>query len=414
MPDLHGYHALLGASGIGILLAYWLPRFFLERGPGYSFLLMLFGFATFSLVPGLPPVPDPALHPHMWELVSELCVVFALFGTGLRIDRVAVWSRSVPTLRLLAVVMPVSIALVAGSGWLIAGLTVAGSLLLGAVLAPTDPVLAGDVQVGPPLEGGEHPLRYSLTTEAGLNDGLAFPFVHLAIALVVAGQLTGQLALDWVLNDVFYRIVVGGLSGIAVGWLLGKILFDWPSSNAISETGSGVIALAGVLPAYGLTELLGGYGFIAAFLAGFTLRRYEAQHRFHRSMHDFCEAIEQASTSALLFALGAVLPVLLPALDLQTALVVLLLILLFRPVVGYLAISGTNLRLRERLVVAFYGVRGIGSIYYLAYAGSRLELGNERQLWAAIAFAILASTLIHGLTAGLAVDKAMGEAESKG
>ena len=143
---------------------------------------------------------------------------------------------------------------------------------LGAILAPTDPVLAGDVQVGPPHEGGEHPVRYALTTEAGLNDGLAFPFVHLGIAVATAGGFSLALAGEWFARDLIYRVIVGAVAGAGVGWLLAKVLFDWPRENALSKTGSGVIALAGVLLAYGLTEVIEGYGFIAAFTAGYTLR----------------------------------------------------------------------------------------------------------------------------------------------
>ena len=95
--------------------------------------------------------------PQPWEIVSELCVVIGLFGTGLRIDRIAGRNQWRPTARLLVIAMPLCIGLVALVGWTLAGMTLAGSLLLGAILAPTDPVLAGDVQVGPLQEGGEHP-----------------------------------------------------------------------------------------------------------------------------------------------------------------------------------------------------------------------------------------------------------------
>ena len=94
----------------------------------------------------------------------------------------------------------------------------ASALLLGAVLAPTDPVLAGDLQVGPPTEGGEHPVRFALTTEAGLNDGLAFPFVYLALAAL--GGLSGTEAFNWLSYDVAYRIAAGAVSGVLTGWLV--------------------------------------------------------------------------------------------------------------------------------------------------------------------------------------------------
>jgi NhaP-type Na+/H+ or K+/H+ antiporter len=170
-----------------------------------------------------------------------------------------------------------------------------------------------------------------------------------------------------------------------------------------------VIALAGVLVAYGATELLEGYGFIAAFVAGLTLRRAESEHEFHARLHDFSESIEHALTAILLIGLGAALPALLQELDWPGAAIGLGLIFLVRPLVAWLSLHRTLLTGRRRMVVAFYGVRGVGSIYYLAYAGSHMELTNEAQLWAIIAFTILVSTVVHGFTAGLAVEKATGE-----
>ncbi|HEX8401867.1 MAG TPA: cation:proton antiporter [Allosphingosinicella sp.] len=408
MFGFEAYHILLAAIGASIIASYWLPRFLSGREPATSTLLILTGFVAFAWIPGMPASLDPVSTPRPWELIAELCVVVSLFGTGLRIDRLARRNLWMPTARLLVIAMPLCIILVALVGWAAAGMTFAGSLLLGAILAPTDPVLAGDVQVGPPHEGGEHPVRFALTTEAGLNDGLAFPFVHLGIAIVAAGGLSFGLAGEWLVRDVIYRVAVGAAAGAAVGWLLGKVLFDWPRENALSKTGSGVIALAGVLLAYGATELVEGYGFIAAFISGFALRRSETHHRFHRRLHDFSEALEHSLTAIILVAIGAALPMLWSYFEWQHAAIGAALIFLIRPAVAWVSLAGTKFGGRERLVVSFYGVRGIGSVYYLAYAGHYVELVNEPQLWATVAFTILLSTIVHGLTAGLAVERVTG------
>ena len=413
MFGLDSYHFLFVAVGSAIVLASWLPRFVSGREPSTSALLILAGYVAFSFVPALPNAFSPVEHPRLFEVVAELCVVIGLFGTGLRIDRIAGRKQWAPLLRLLGIAMPMCILAVALVGWMAAGMTLAGGLLLGAVLAPTDPVLAGDVQVGPPQEGGEHPIRYTLTAEAGLNDGLAFPFVHLAIAIAIAGAVTPELLGEWVARDLGFRIAVGVAGGVAIGWTLGKILFDWPSDNALSNTASGVVALAGVLLAYGLTELAEGYGFVAVFVAAYTLRRSETHHKFHRRLHDFSEALEQAMTAVLLIALGAAIPALWPYFSWSHALIALALIFLIRPLVGWLSLMGSTIQGRERWIVAFYGVRGIGSVYYLAYAGHQLKLTDEGALWATVAFAILLSTVVHGLTAGIAVSRATGEGENK-
>ncbi|HUE79724.1 MAG TPA: cation:proton antiporter [Sphingomicrobium sp.] len=387
------------------MIAFWIPRFFSGREPAASALLILAGVLAFTAIPGMPAAIDPRSAPRVWELVSELAVIVALFGTGLRIDSLTSYRRWQPTIRLLLVAMPLTILAVALLGYWLAGMTIAGAILLGAVLAPTDPVLAGDVQVGPPTEGGEHPVRFTLTTEAGLNDGLAFPFVYLGLIIAAEGFTPEQLAFEWFPRDVIYRIGVGAASGAAIGWLLGKILFSIPQRNALAGTGSGVLALAGVLLCYGATELIEGYGFIAAFVSGLALRRAEESHEFHARLHAFSEAIEHALTAVLLLLIGGILPLLWSELDWQHVAIGLALVLLVRPLAGWVSLGGTDLRLRERLVVAGYGVRGIGSIYYLGFATSHFEFVNEGQLWATIALTILISTVLHGLTAGAAVER---------
>lgn len=409
MYGLDPYHVLLASVGATIILAFWLPRFVSGREPAASALLILGGWAAFSWVPGMPAAIDPVRSPRIWELVAELTVIIGLFGAGLRIDRLTNRAAWTPTARLLLLAMPLTIAAVAVFGWAAAGMTLAGGLLLGAILAPTDPVLAGDVQVGPPLEGGEHPVRYTLTTEAGLNDGLAFPFVHLGVAVAAAGALTASVATHWLLVDVVYRILVGLAAGVATGRVLGKVLFAWPRKRALAGTQSGVIALAGVLLVYGLAELAEGYGFIAAFVSALTLRRAESRHDFHRRLHDFTESLEHALTAILLVGLGAAIPALLPHLTWTHAAIAAALVFAIRPAVGWVSLGGTRLSRRERFVVAFFGVRGVGSIYYLAYAGREIELVDRAELWATVAFAILLSTLVHGLTAGVAVERVAGD-----
>lgn len=402
---LNSYHIALAVVGVIVIAARWLPRLISNREPAAAPLMIMFGAAAALLIPGLPSLPDPRQTPLVWELVSELTVIVALFGAGMRIDSLRPWRRWIPTFRMLGIAMPLTILAVALLGVGLAGLTVAAAILLGAVLAPTDPVLAADVQVGPPHEGMEHPVRFTLTTEAGLNDGLAFPFVYLGLIVAAEGLNPGIWAVDWFLRDIVYRVALG----LAMGWLggkaLGVILFSVPRGAVLAETGSGVIALAGVLLCYGSTELIEGYGFIAVAVLGLTLRRIEEEHVFHRQLHDFSESIEHALTALLLIALGSVMPILFVDLTWTHLALAILLILVIRPLSGWIALSKTGLSRRDRAVVSVYGVRGIGSIYYLCYAGSHIEFVNEAQLWSLIALVILMSTVLHGFTVGWAMDR---------
>lgn len=411
MYEFSSYHLLLVGLGLAVLLAYWLPRLFSAREPAAAGLLIGLGLIVFGWAPGTPAALNPLTIPLPWEIVSELCVIVGLFGVGLRIDKLRDLERWRPTFRLLAIAMPLTILAVATLGWTFGAMTLGGGLLLGAVLSPTDPVLAGDLQVGKPNEGQEHLVRRTLTAEAGLNDGLAFPFVYLAMAIATAGGLEASGFMEWLWRDVAYRIVVGAISGLLIGRLLAFLLFECPRENALAKTEAGVFAMAGVFLAYGLTELIEGYGFIAVFIAGVTLRRTETEHDYHGRLHDFSENIEHALTAVLLIALGASLPALLGSLTVWGALIAVALIVIVRPLLGWVSLLGSKLRGRQRMVVAVYGVRGVGSIYYLSYAGSHMELQNEAELWAITALTVTLSSILHGFSAALAVDKVTGPSD---
>lgn len=400
---LNSYHVALAVFGAIVILARWLPRLISRREPAAAPLMILFGAGATLLIPALPTLPDPRQTPLPWELMSELTVVVALFAAGMRIDSLRPWKKWWPTARMLGIAMPLTILAVTVLGIGFAGLTVAGAILLGAVLAPTDPVLAADVQVGPPHEGAEHPVRFTLTTEAGLNDGLAFPFVYLGLIVAAEGLNPTAWALDWILRDVLYRIAIGVVMGWLGGKALGYILFMIPKGALLAETGSGVIAFAGVLLCYGSTEIIEGYGFIAVAILGLTLRRIEEDHHFHRRLHDSSESIEDALTALLLVALGSVLPLLFADLSWTHFAVAIALLVVIRPVSAWLALLNTDLDHRSRAVVSVYGMRGIGSIYYLCYAGNQLEFVNENQLWSLVGLVILLSAILHGFSVGWAM-----------
>lgn len=391
-----------------MILAYWLPQALWSRPPSSIALIMALGMLSFQWLPDMPAPLDPLQSPAIWEQVSEVVVIVVLFATGLRIDTIPPWRTWMPTLRLLVIAMPLTILAVALLGWGMAGMTFAGAVTLGAVLAPTDPVLAGDVQVGPPSEGREHPVRFTLTTEAGLNDGFAFPFVYLGLALAARGSEPGPWFFDWFTIDVLYRITVGVVGGSAIGWLLGKMSFEAPGWRTLADTGPGVIALAATFMCYGLVELAEGYGFLAVFFAGIFYRRANAAHEVHARMHIFSESVEQALTVFLLFALGATLPFLWPYLDWRHSVLGFGLIFVIRPLSSYIALAGSPGTKVERFAVSFLGVRGIGSIYYMAFAASHIDFIDKEELWALVAFTIFASAVIHGATANIVMRRATG------
>ena len=397
-------HSLLYTlAGLAALGGALLPRLIghLPASPPMAFLLL--GFAVFALPLGLGSI-DPVEHGSATEYLTEVGVIVALMGAGLKLDRPLGWCTWQPTVRLLAITMPLTILLTALLGWWAVGLAPATALLLGAVLAPTDPVLAADVQVGPP--GGdpeeEDDLRFSLTSEAGLNDALAFPFTNAAIAMALAGTDPSGWLLDWFAVDVVYKLVVGLVGGILVGKLLGVVVFRTPENLRLASRGEGFVALAGTFLAYGCTEAAGGYGFLAVFVAAVALRRSESDHDYHQTLHDFAEQTEQLLMIALVLLLGgAVASGILAPLTWPAALTGLLVLFVVRPVTAWVGLSGTTTPKHERAAIAFFGIRGIGSLYYLAYAVEHADFPNVDRLWALVAFTVVVSILVHGTSATL-------------
>lgn len=182
---LDAYELTLLLAGLALLGAAWLPHLVKRNPLTLPILYVTLGALVYTLPLPLPPA-SPIRFSLVTERLTELTVIVALVSVGLRIDTRFGWRRWALTWRLLAVSMPLTILAGwwLGQAWL--GYGMATALLLGAVLAPTDPVLAGDVQVRPPGQGGEDPVRFALTSEAGFNDGLAFPFVWAAVALALA------------------------------------------------------------------------------------------------------------------------------------------------------------------------------------------------------------------------------------
>lgn len=413
--------------GGGLLLAVLLPTLVRRYAVSAPMVLLLVG-----MVLGLLPYPDdimlaPADHPVFLEHLTEMAVIVALMGVGLALDRPLelrrprTWLGWGATWRLLAVTMPLSIAAVAVVGWWAVGLAPASALLLGAALAPTDPVLASDVQVDGPTafdddEAGEidedDEVRFALTSEAGLNDALAFPFVYAAIFLASVGAPAEWLA-GWLAWEVVGKIVLGAVVGVALGWGLARLAFRAPApSLRLAETGEPLLALAAVLLSYGAAEAIGGYGFLAVFACALTLRSAERGHEYHVHMHQTVERLERLLTLVVLLLLGAALTgPLADDLSWGAFAVAAALVLVVRPLAGVVAlrlgrarargphVGAHRLRGQQEWAIAFFGVRGVGTLYYLAYAANQTEFAGMDEVWAIAGVTIALSVLVHGVTA---------------
>lgn len=392
-------------AGFAVMAAAALPRLTADRPLSAPLLAVAVGAALFALPLPLP-TPDPLEQSELTERLTEVTVIVALAGTGLKLDRPFGRRHWRTPVRLIAVAMPLFIFLVAVTGSVALGLAPAGALLLGAILAPTDPVLATEVQVGPPVDDeeeqeGEDEVRFGLTAEAGLNDGLAFPFTNAAVAISAAGLAPAGWFGEWVLIDVIREIGVGVAVGILSGRLLSALILR-AGRTPLAESREGILALACTLATYGAAELAGGYGFLAVFLGALTFRRSERSHAFHDVLHEFIDQAERGLTMVLLVLFGgAVVGGLLAPIGLAGWAVALLVVLVIRPLTAGVALVGLPVPRRELAAIAFFGVRGIGSFYYLAHAlplGVFSQIDGER-LWGIVGAVVLISVVVHGVTA---------------
>jgi sodium/hydrogen antiporter len=401
------------------LLASWVKRLPLSM----AMLYLLIGAALGPLGAGLVRV-DPVLNSAVLEPILEVGVLISLFSAGLKLRAPVSAARWNLPIRLAVAAMLITIALLAPAAGLL-GLSLGGALLLAAILAPTDPVLASDVQVE--HAGDEHEVRFALTGEAGLNDGIAFPFVMLGLGLMGLHAL-GPYGVRWLALDVAWGLA----SGLAVGWLLGTALGrlvihlrrTMNEAVGLDEfVGLGLLALS-----YGVALFVHGYGFLAVFTAGVALRRVErklsggrppqdlvvgaepgAEHESATDPEDapaymawavlsFNERLERVVEVGLVLLIGAMLPA--SAIALQSAALAALLFVFVRPLSVMLALTGTGVPTAHRHLMAWFGIRGIGSVYYLMFAVQRGLPGAEaRNLVDLVLGVVAASVIAHGVSA---------------
>jgi NhaP-type Na+/H+ or K+/H+ antiporter len=343
------------------------------------------------------------------------------------------YKRWGPSIRLAWVAMSISVGLMAAFGYFVLHMPIGAAVLLGAILAPTDPVLATDVQVR--HAGDYDTLRFTLTSEAGMNDGSAFPFVMLGLCLLVANEL-GEFAWKLELVDVVWAtlgaVAIGMVGGYALGKLSWALRIQVPKLEVLYDlVGLGLIAVV-----YGLCVLAHAWGFLAVFFAGVALRQTElllaGAHKDKRGLlvpddpkadpaNDevpdastpltvsgeslvFKEHLERLSELTLVLLLGGMLTV--ADWNWRTWGTALFLFLVARPVSVLLGLAGSNTSMRVRLIVGWFGVRGIGSLYYLMYAINHgLPAGLTRDLIQITTVVVALSIVVHGTSVKPLMDR---------
>ncbi|XKH01249.1 cation:proton antiporter [Marinobacter nauticus] len=365
---------------------------------------------------------NPLEQAHLLEILAELAVLLSLFIAGMKMPVPFKWQEWQAPVRLAFISMTISVGLTAAFGYYVLAMPLGAAILLGAILAPTDPVLATDVQVR--HMGDKDPLRFTLTSEAGMNDGSAFPFVMLGLAMLSA-PASYELLGGWILKDVLWSTV----SALVVGLVIGRLLAQVIQKQHIHHTngrllddflGLGLIGLV-----YGACLLIDAWGFLGVFVAAISLRQSElklaspnapiidAQTITEVPAHDeeprqrassvsegslsFKEPLERSSELVLVLLLGGML--FLDSWSFRAVGLALFLFLVVRPVSVFLGLLGSGTPFRLQMLVGWFGVRGIGSLYYLMFAVVfGLPEGLALEFIHITLVVVVLSIIIHGLT----------------
>lgn len=391
--------------GIATLSMAWMPSVSKKIKVSYSIFYVIAGFLLYSFLDGLA-LPHPLYKQEFTLHLTELAVIVALMGTGLKIDhRFSFKTWRIP-FNLIFITMISSMILVVVVGIFLLGLDLASSVLLAAVLTPTDPVLAADVQEGPPMEERTVETKFNLTAEAGLNDGMAFPFVWLAITIALIGTGEEVSFEHWFFYDVLYRVSIGCLSGFLFGKAVAYLIFRLPKKFSFFESMDGFIAISTTLMVYAITELFHGYGFFAVFVAAIVIRNFEVEHKQYEVLHSFTDQAERILLVIVLILFGgSIANGLLDNLSWELALFGIGFIFVIRPLTGLFAFIGNKKHRDEKWATSFFGIKGVGSFFYLAFSLEETNFESTPEIWSTVAFVVLLSIFVHGATAPWVMEK---------
>lgn len=369
--------------------------------------------------------PDPHRAAAILERVTEVALLISLFSVGLKLGLPFSSRHWRLPLRLAFVSMALTVGLIALVGVFWLALPLGAAVLLGGILAPTDPVLASDVQVDDPHDSDR--LRFSLTGEGGLNDGAAFPFVMLGLGLLGMHEL-GAGGWRWLGLDVVWALAGGLVIGAALGAMIGKLVVYLRTRHQEAVGLDEFLALGLVALAYGVAQLAYASGFLAVFAAGLALQRVKERSRAQQApavgpaglqdkeahlavathpdlagaymmqaVRGFNEQLERIAELVIVLAVGAMLAYI--RIDWTTTVFIVLLFFVLRPLSVWLGLLGASVSGDQRLLIAWFGIRGIGSIYYLMFALNHGLSGPLADQTINITLAaVAASIILHGIS----------------
>jgi len=397
------YHIVLLIIGISSLFASFSPILLKKFQISYTIPLLVLGAILYYLNAPLP-WPDPVWSVDLTLRFSELVVIISLMVAGLKIGLNYSFKEWINPLRLLGVTMPLFLILVFGISYYLLKFNGPLSLLLAAVLAPTDPALASEIQLDRKQTKSNKNLgvQYNLTAEAGLNDGLAFPFVFLAIMWSKTSALESADWKEWLSYYVLYKIVVGAVVGIVIGYLY-SLITKMLSEQKERRIHQAFVAVSLTLIAYGAAEVISAYGFLSVFFAGLFAHYHKHVSNEKSKSEPSLNFISNIEKFLIIFWMiffgGSIMAGILNYNTLSSVIFCFFLVLIARPILGFMSLWKTGLSYKERFFISSFGIRGIGSVFYLTYAVKHGDFENINSVYAIVALVILISIVLHGLTA---------------
>jgi len=396
---MNQYIAILLCFGLSMVSMAYIPILSRKLKITYTLPILVVGVLLYQL--GVPLQWPEVVWDNKWvKVFTEIIVIISLMGAGLKIGFRYGRDHWKNPLRLIHTTMPLYMVGIFLLAHYLIGMDGPTSLLLAAVCAPTDPVMASELQLEKHGTDAKRNtgMRYVLTAEAGLNDGMAFPFVFMAVLWNDGGGLD---LWEWTGYYLLFKILIGAAIGCIFGYLYSWSIKLWGSDRTYS-TISGFVAVALAVASFALAEAASGYGFLSAFFTGLFAQYHNHTKKDDHSKKEmvvFIEETEKFLTIIFILLFGGLLANgLLDHSSGMGALVALLIVVVLRPLTGFLGMARSNYGSYEKWAIAFFGIKGIGSFFYLAYALTQSEFRAANELYSITAWVVLVSVVVHGLT----------------
>jgi NhaP-type Na+/H+ or K+/H+ antiporter len=379
---------------------------YIKKLPFTSSIVYL-AFGIFLGREGINLIPlDPIRHSRIIEVISEITVITSLFTVGLKL-RVpmshSIWKipLSFATLSML-----ITTSLIAGLGYSALGLNLGASILLGAILSPTDPVLASDVQMHHPKDTNR--LKFILTSEGGMNDGTAFPLIMLGLGVLQTKKLS-VFPMEWLFKDLLWAIFAGLAVGIICGFLITKIA-RYVKVIRKSFYLEDFLTIASIALSYGIATQIHSYGFLAVFANALTIRQIELRDIKNKASHElpddvlsFNEQLERIFEVVSVGIVGLLIDI--RSFHLKYLVIALMIFLIIRPASIFLVTFSSPLALKDKVFLSWFGVRGIGSVYYLYFVINNLKTPESFELIQYTSWTIFFSVIFHGSSVNYFIKK---------